>query len=622
MDGQVSRRRLPEQALSFATMFGFDQPRPAQAALRSLPLPCGGSVAILEAETGSGKTEAALARFFDLLQAGEVDGLYFALPTRTAAVQIHARVTKAMKAAFGGDDHPPVGLAVPGYLRVDDREGRHLTSFEVLWDDDPGQRFAFRTWAVEGPKRYLAGAVVIGTIDQLLLSSLQVSHAHLRAFAALRHLLIVDEVHASDAYMTRILRDALKRHLSAGGHALLLSATLGASARAALLRPEGVLRSERLSYDAAVETPYPLISYRGGAGVDARAVDADLAQKRVLWRPWAVARDPEAIVRRALDAARRGARVLVIRNTVRDCVATQSALEALATPADDALLFHCEGRPAPHHGRFAPEDRRLLDAALEQAFRERHGLVVIATQTCEQSLDLDADLLLTDLCPMDVLLQRVGRLHRKLGAQRPGGFEGARCLLLVPPQRSLLEQAKLQDGWLVLEGGLGRVYRDLRILERTWREVEARPEVEIPADNRSLVEAALHPERLAALHGEDPRWEQHGMKVEGRGRAEARAAEYNVVSWQKPYDEQAFPSREDQRKVGTRLGGEDRVLELAPEQRSPFGARLRRIKLPEWMAKGLDPEVTQVEASVEGEELLLSAGEKRWRYSRWGLVVG
>jgi CRISPR-associated endonuclease/helicase Cas3 len=230
--------------------------RSAQAAIVGLPLDHHGSITILEAETGSGKTEAVLARFVSLFEAGLVDGLYFALPTRSAATQMHRRVHEAVQRAFASP--PVVILAVPGYLRVDEVEGRRLPPFEVLWPDE--DRFRFRAWAAEAPKRFLAGCVVVGTIDQVLLSSLMVGHAHLRATALLRHLLVVDEVHASDAYMARILEDVLARHWAAGGHAILLSATLGSEARSRLLTPEEHVRP--LAFAEAEAAPYPLITHR------------------------------------------------------------------------------------------------------------------------------------------------------------------------------------------------------------------------------------------------------------------------------------------------------------------------------------------------------------------------
>ena len=99
------------------------------------------------------------------------------------------------------------------------------------------------------------------------------------------------------------------------------------------------------------------------------------------------------------------------------------------------MLFRLIGTPAPHHSRFAPDDRRALDRRIETLFGTGaraldHGVVVVATQTVEQSLDIDADLLLTDLCPMNVLLQRIGRLHRHT-RMHPEGYDTAPCVVLA-----------------------------------------------------------------------------------------------------------------------------------------------------------------------------------------------
>ena len=133
-----------------------------------LAIPSGGSLTLIEAATGVGKTEAALIRYLYLMQAGEVDGLYFALPTRTAATQIYQRVTAAVQRAFPDEQfRPPTILAVPGYLVADGVPARgRLPSFEVLWDDDPDSRMRYRGWAAENSKRYLAGAVDITNAKQ------------------------------------------------------------------------------------------------------------------------------------------------------------------------------------------------------------------------------------------------------------------------------------------------------------------------------------------------------------------------------------------------------------------------------------------------------------------------
>ncbi|WP_337876908.1 CRISPR-associated helicase Cas3' [Elioraea sp.] len=248
----------------------------------------------------------------------------------------------------------------------------------------------------------------------------------------LRTLLVVDEVHASDAYMTGLLRTLLARREAAGGHALLLSATLGAAARAHLLAPTVRPRVRPLAEAASVS--HPLISHRNGT-IEAAAGSRERRIAPSL-RPWLDA--PDAIATQTLDAARTGARVLIVRNTVTGAIAMRRALDAMAP--DDPVLFRVQGVIAPHHGRFAAPDRRLLDATVEAAFgkraERRSGCVLVGTQTLEQSLYIDADLLLTDLCPMDVLLQRIGRLHRH-ECLRPAGFAEATAIVLVPETRDL-----------------------------------------------------------------------------------------------------------------------------------------------------------------------------------------
>ena len=143
---------------------------------------------VMESETGSGKTEAAFWYFKRLFEAGAVDGLYFALPTRVAATQLHAQLTKMTKALFRDDERPGVVLAVPGYFRVDDVEGeRALEKFEVLWADDDPDKSRHLYWAAENPKRYLAAQIAVGTIDQVLLSALTLKLCLNPAFA-LSHL--------------------------------------------------------------------------------------------------------------------------------------------------------------------------------------------------------------------------------------------------------------------------------------------------------------------------------------------------------------------------------------------------------------------------------------------------
>ena len=265
---------------------------------------------VIESETGSGKTEAALWRFAEMYAAGLVDGMYFALPTRAAAVQIHGRVNEFVARLFPNDPSVETVLAVPGYLQAGDVAGHHLHDYQVWWDNHAadGQR-----WAAESPKRYLAAQIAVGTVDQALLGALKVKNAHLRTAGLARNLLVVDEVHASDAYMTEVLAALLDAHRNAGGYALLMSATLGSVARQRWLG-----ESVESGLADAIEAPYPAVSVRGNtidAGENDQAKTVAISSRPVM-------REPAAVAQLALDAARAGAKVLVVRNTVNYAVNT------------------------------------------------------------------------------------------------------------------------------------------------------------------------------------------------------------------------------------------------------------------------------------------------------------
>lgn len=590
------------------------EPRALQLVAAALDTAGVGVVDIFEAETGAGKTEAALARFAALFAVGAVDALYFALPTRTAASQLHGRIQGAADRLWG-EGAVEVVLAVPGYLQAGKNVGQQLPGYRVLWPDDPAAGREGRRWAAEGPKRFLCATIAVGTIDQVLLAGLEVNHAHLRTTALMRSLLVVDEVHASDAYMTAILRRVLQFHVSAGGRALLLSATLGHAMRASLVEPRR--RPVSCSLDQAVSVPFPAVH----VGAQVTAVASDGRHKVVEMELLAAAEDAVEVARVAVAAARAGAHVLVIRNRVADAIATQRAVET-AVGDDLDILMRVGGVPAPHHSRFATVDRQALDASIERDFgkgRPVQGKIAVATQTVQQSLDLDADLLITDLCPVDVLLQRIGRLHRHEGP-RPGGFEGARCVVLGPGVDDL-------GTWLDARGrvqrrvaGLGSVYEDLRAAQACMELIRQRPTWEIPAMNRELVERGTHAEAMEAISNRSQAWTAHAVSTLGAKLAQSGQARTVLWAYEDPIGDCQFASKELEGKIKTRIGADDRVFVLEPGFRSAFGGSVERIQVPGWLARGVAPdvEVADVEVTDRGRVRIDVAGLKL-RYDRLGL---
>lgn len=618
LDAEDWRSNLNTCAPTFADAFDVsDPPRPIQAAMSDGKL---GPLVILESETGSGKTEAALWRFVHLFRSGLVDSLYFALPTRVAATQIYNRVQATVKKLWPKNS-PLTVLALSGYdTRADGAKVHRLPGFEVQWSDIPDDAKAPQRWAAESAKRFLAAPVAVGTVDQALLGALQVRHAHLRHAMLARSLLVVDEVHASDPYMTVLLEHLLKAHLNNGGQALLLSATLGSTARNRYLAlaPKGKRpQAKTMSFEAACAVPYPAISDHNKT----RAVAATDISKQVTWTTHDIIDSPEQIAHMAISAAKQGAKVLVIRNTVPSAIATLNAIEE--SIPDKAWLFSVNGVVTLHHSRFSRQDRPIMDKAIEAQLGKKRPLsplIVVGTQTLEQSLDIDADVLITDLCPMDVLLQRVGRLHRhnRPASERPAAFQAAQAWVLTPTGHDLDPLiAKSQHGLGMFHNG-GGVYADLRVLEATRALLVERPVVSIPADNRYLVEAATHLYKLHTIQEEQGgAWQTLGQRIEGGTGAQTAIGHLHALDVEQIFGEQEFPNDV---QIATRLGAQDRILHFEPALLGPFGEALKELPIRHHLLpNGLSPDTEPSDIRQTTTSITFRLGDAQFSYSRLGL---
>ena len=624
LDLSQQRTAMAGGSPDFGQLFGFDANAIQRAAAQDAPLD--ERLVVIESETGSGKTEAALWRFARMYDEGLVDGLYFALPTRAAATQLHGRVKRFVERMFPEGRRPETVLAVPGYLRAGDAIGQHLQDYEVWWDDHPDDATRGRRWAAEGAKRYLAAQIAVGTVDQSMMAALKVKHAHMRAACLARNLLVVDEVHASDTYMRGVLNVLLDAHLTAGGYALLMSATLGSAARREWLSAGRRAPAGALPLEAAIDSPYPAVSTVASGGESVNAAGGNDRDKTVRLDAEPLMSDFGTVAERALQAARAGgAKVLVIRNTVNFAISTQEAVERAA--ADDReLLFACEGRPTLHHGRFAGDDRRLLDRSVEEKLGKDRlpagGLVVVGTQTLEQSLDIDVDLLITDLCPADVLLQRIGRLHRHRRDDRPIGYADPACvvLMLEGDDLSLLLKSSPERNGL---GPHGHVYEDLRVLEATRRLIGKHAEWRIPEMNRGLVERTTHPEVLDAITeelGDD--WRAHAQKVMGGELADGLTAASAIIR----RDMSFFTDNHDvlfgtaEERIRTRLGDEGLDVELSPPPPSPFepDRPIESVALPVRWLEGVTVDGPITPDTSDGG-FTLRIGDRAFRYDRRGL---
>ena len=324
---------------------------------------------------------------------------------------------------------------------------------------------------------------------------------------------------------------------------------------------------------------------------------------------------PEVLLSRLREAMIAGLRVLTVMNTVSRAIALTRLADADSLLAP--FLFSVANRRCPHHGRYARPDRELMDKQVSVRLGKDSpagALLLIGTQTLEQSLDIDADWLITDLCPIDVLLQRIGRLHRHDRGPRPVPV----CTVLLPGEEDFsvflnrAGEVKRKD-----LAGLGAVYEDLRILQLTRDLVSQVPAVEIPRDNRRLVETATHPDRLSTLQSDV--WARHTQHIEGIGGAQQSAAHAAAIP-HKHFGEFMFPAAVEGH-LATRLGLNDRRLPLGGIFTSPFGEALEEINIPGHLAKGLEVEQAHM-VSPEGDTLTIRADPQDqfvYRYSRFGL---
>lgn len=454
------RTLLPESAA----------PRPLQASIDQLPLASG--LTIIEAPTGSGKTEAALAYAWRLLAAGLADSLIFALPTQATANAMFGRLEKLASKLF--EDSPNLLLA-HGSARFN-KEFAQLKHREVGDNGEPDGWAQCGAWLAESRKRVFLGQIGVCTIDQALISVLPVKHRFVRGFGLGRSVLIVDEVHAYDAYMYGLLEEVLRQQRLAGASAILLSATLPAAQKLQLCEAWQSVKKGKKD----IVAPYPLISW-----TDAReeprffALSDDEQPEAIEVRTECLRLDKlkpdEKLLLRIAKAAEGGAQVAVICNLVSDAQQVAHALREMSElPVD---LFH---------SRYRFKDRQGIGSQIISRYGPKgsrnQGRILVATQVVEQSLDVDFDWLITQICPADLLFQRMGRLHRHLRDMRPVGFTEPVCTVLVPA-----------DGDY---GYTGKIYANTRVLWRTEQKLAAAPEgrIRFPAAYREWIESVYQNE--------------------------------------------------------------------------------------------------------------------------------
>lgn len=440
------------------------------------------TLTIIEAPTGEGKTEAAF--YLTARQQSGGNGFYLAMPTQATSNGLFDRTISFLEHAHKGTAN--FRLA---HGNAELHEGQMalydgLSELEVQFDEDQRDSSGqVRTleW-FRSRKRALLAPYGLGTVDQVLLGVLYARHFFLRLFALSGKTVVFDEVHAYDLYMMQLFYGLLEWLRDLGTHVIILSATLPASFRDGFIRAWGGDPEPR----TASEVTYPAVwSVADGACDLTGGFETRWTQQCQLRRNDA---DPVSIAGSVMKAAEQGACIGVICNTVARAQQVYKALAEMIGNQDlEVVLFHA---------RFRFGDRQVLEnRALKRFGKDRPDCVpaiLIATQVAEQSLDLDFDVLFTDLAPIDLLLQRAGRLHRH-SKKRPANFSRPTLHWHCPDASS----GSLPDMSVIgIRTSTFSVY-NAHIVQKTWFTIKARTSWTLPANYRMLVESVYDGVKVA-----------------------------------------------------------------------------------------------------------------------------
>lgn len=460
---------------------------------------------VIEDLAGSGKTEAALVLYSKLQMKSSADGLYFALPTMATSNGMYARLKETHKRFFVDGTGPSFILAHGGSRFHKDFQDSIIFDVHTIpkdtYDDSQlhaqTQEIDHQTsqsscseWIADRSRKVFLAQVGVGSIDQALLSVLYAKHNTLRMFGLARKILIIDEVHAYDLYMQRILHTLLEFMASQHRSVILLSATLPLAMKADLANAyrKGLhhgVTTEMEESDA--DSSFPMVTiYQKGQSIHI-PVQARTFCRRTVKLEFFSSIGIEGPLKFLKEVSESGRCGVWIRNTVFD-VQTAYAKLVEAIGSANVLVFH---------SRYSMEDRQRIESNVLEIFGkessedQRKGKILIASQVVEQSLDLDFDEMITDLCPIDLIIQRAGRLkrHTRDSSGNPiSGDKDKRGIPLLHIYGPCIEGIISKNWYSEFFLGGSCVYRDAGILWRTAKLLFEEKELAVPEKSRYMIE--------------------------------------------------------------------------------------------------------------------------------------
>lgn len=511
----------------------------------------GQSLVVIEDLTGAGKTEAGLIVAHRLMQTGAAEGLYWALPTMATADALYGRLAESYGRLFAGPANASLVLAhgareyneiFKKSITLDQVEDETDQPIPPITDDDVTATAACTQWLADDRRKTFLADIGVGTIDQAVLAILPSKHQAMRLVGLSRRVLVIDEIHSLDAYQNALTETLLMFHAALGGSAILISATLTKAARqrlaAAFSKGAGWKHRQKLDADH-----FPCASVVSATGVCCTPIQSGRGTRRDL--PVVRLENAAATIEilRGAHANKQGA--IWIRNTVQDAL---DAYRDVTAALPDALvdLFHA---------RFALGDRLDIERHVLKSFGkasegEERNRIVISTQVCEQSIDADWDVMISDLAPIDLMIQRSGRLHR----HSRQGQRANPVLYVVSPEPT--DDAG-PDWYKAALPRASFVYPHHERLWLTMRTLRDAPGLPLDLQNpRALVERVYASDTFPA--GLDT----PAARAEGAAMADRATGRMNALEFSKGYVHQAGAWESDTR-TPTRLGDPTRTLRLA-----------------------------------------------------------
>lgn len=580
---------VPRARLSFTEALDLPHPNPLQqSVIEELPAAAasGPGILVVTAATGDGKTETGWEAERILSAASGANGFVHLLPTTATSDHVYTRTTPYVGRQTPGSQASVTLTHSMAWLNAaytGDDSASHQQECPVLTQG--GDPEAPRRW-LHGSKRALLAQFAVGTIDQALMAVLPVRHNALRMLALSGKTIIVDEAHAYDPYMQVLLGRLVNWLAAYGCSVVLLSATLPRSVSNRLIKEylngagHSLVRMKRNK--ASFLVPYPGWLFAPADGRAVTVISEPLRRAQAEERNSALKVEQRkvrhlapVIPRRSEEPPEPSVRLQVLEEVLEPVLSDAGGVALMVcTTVDDAqATYSClRNRMArrgfdPYelmllHARLPGEDREerseSLTACLGRSGDRPHRRIVVATQVIEQSLDLDADLVISDLAPIAQLLQRAGRCwrHEKWwceqgrpgGRPRPAWSTGPRLVVLDP----LLGGREVPPHW-------GEVYPEALLSATSELLVPGERTVKVPETVPELVED-VHGDRDGRYDWDTPQQSEAWFEHKGKTLAMEQAGRMATVPRPRSVggleELHAHDVPDDERVVSTRLGAD------------------------------------------------------------------